>query len=102
MAVAYTMEFEGATLEQYDQVMKLMGLTEGGEPPEGAIFHWVAPTEDGIIVVDVWESDEQFDRFAEEQIGPTTARAGITSSPEVTRHEVHNLLGAPAGITAGR
>jgi hypothetical protein len=57
MAVAYTMEFEGATLEQYDQVMKLMGLTEGGEPPEGAIFHWVAPTEDGIIVVDVWESD---------------------------------------------
>lgn len=100
MAVAYKMKFEGATLEQYDQVMQLMGLTGETEPPEGAIFHWVAPAENGIIVVDVWESDEQFNRFAEEQIGPYTAQVGIAGPPKTTRFEVHNMLGAPTGAAA--
>lgn len=100
MAVAYKMTFEGATLEQYDQVMQLMGLTGETEPPEGAIFHWVAPTENGIVVMDVWESDEQFNRFAEEHIGPSTAQVGIASPPKTTRFEVHNMLGAAARAAA--
>ena len=104
MAVAFEMRFEGATLEQYDRVMELMGRE--GSPmdvaPEGAIFHWVAKTEDGIIVVDVWESDEQFNAFAAEQIGPFTQQAGIPAPPVVTRYAVHNTLGAgnPAGLRA--
>ena len=31
MAVAIVSEFEGATLDQYDQVIQKMGLTPGGE-----------------------------------------------------------------------
>ena len=42
MAVAFKMKFEGATLEQYDRVMELMGLDQGDTSPEGAVFHWVA------------------------------------------------------------
>ena len=92
MAVAFKMKFEGATLEQYDRVMELMGLDQGEAAPEGAVFHWVAPTDDGLIVVDVWETDEQFNRFAEEQIGPYTAQVGITAPPKVTRYALHNTL----------
>jgi hypothetical protein len=92
MAVAFKMKFEGATLEQYDQVMELMGLTHNGPGPDGAIFHWVAPIEGGILVVDVWESDAQFDKFAQEQIGPYTAQVGIPSAPKITRFEVHNIF----------
>ena len=99
MAVAFKMKFEGATLEQYDRVMELMGLDQGDAAPEGAVFHWVAPTDDGIIVVDVWESDEQFNRFAEEQIGPFTQQVGIPAPPEVTRYEVHNTLVGDAAAT---
>ena len=49
MAVAFETRFKGATLEQYERVMELMGYD--GSPmdiaPEGAIFHWVArPTTD--------------------------------------------------------
>jgi hypothetical protein len=44
-------------------------------------------------VVDVWETREAFDRFAEEQIGPHSATAGITAPPAMTYHEVHNHLG---------
>jgi hypothetical protein len=98
MAVAYKMKFEGATLEQYDQVMQLMGLTGETEPPEGAIFHWAAPTENGIIVVDVWESDEQYNHFAETQIGPYTQQVGIPAPPVVTRYDVHNTLVGDAAV----
>ncbi len=94
MAVAFEMRFEGATLEQYDRVMELMGLTDGTTKPDGAIFHWVAQTDEGIVVVDVWETDEQFNRFAEEQIGPHTQQVGIPAPPAIERYAVHNMLGA--------
>ena len=46
MPVAVVMDFEGATLEQYDQICSSMGLTPRGAAPPGALFHWVttAPT----------------------------------------------------------
>ena len=68
-----------------------MGLTGGNIPP-GAISHWTAETDDGLRVVDVWESREKFDRFAQEQIGPFTQQAGITEPPQMTYRDVHNYL----------
>ena len=91
MPVAIEMNFKGATLEQYDKVIELMGLTAGNIPP-GAISHWVAKSDDGLRIVDVWESREVFDRFAQEQIGPFSQQAGITESPEMTYRDVHNHL----------
>ena len=92
MAVAVEMNFGGATLDQYDQVMEKMGLTQGGSGPPGAISHWVAKTDDGIRVVDVWETREVFDRYAEEKIGPYTREAGFTEEPEMRFYDVHNHL----------
>ena len=91
MPVAIEMNFKGATLEQYDQIVELMGLTSGNIPP-GAIFHWTAKTDDGLRVVDVWESREAFDRFAQQQIGPFSQQVGITEPPETTYTDVHNHL----------
>jgi hypothetical protein len=94
MAVGVVMEFEGATLDQYDQVIAKMGFSPGGAGPAGALFHWVAETADGIRVTDVWESREQFDRFAQEQIGPYAAEVGIPGPPEISYLDVHNHLTA--------
>jgi len=91
MPVAIEMNFRGATLEQYDQIVESMGLSSGNIPP-GALFHWVAATDDGIRVVDVWETREAYDRFAQDQIGPLSQQAGITEPPEVTYRDVHNHL----------
>jgi hypothetical protein len=92
MAVAIEMEFPGATLEQYDQVLNKMGLTPRGAPAPGAISHWVAKTDDGIRIVDVWESKEQFAKFAEEQIGPYSREAGFPGEPHMRFYEVHNYF----------
>jgi len=94
MAVAAVMEFEGATLEQYDEVMARMNFTPGGQGAPGGMFHWAAATDTGVRVTDVWESQEQFDAFAREQIGPITAQVGVPAPPTVTVFPVHNYLTA--------
>lgn len=92
MAVAVEMNFKGATVDQYDQILEKMGLTPGGATPPGAISHWVAETDEGLRVVDVWESQAAYDEFAAEQIGPYSAEVGITDPPEMRVYEVHSYL----------
>lgn len=96
MAVAVEMIFHEATLDQYDQVIAKMGFRPGGSGAPGGLFHWVTKTGDGLRVIDVWESREQFERFAREQIVPFAAEAGFPGEPEITFREIHNYL------TAGR
>jgi hypothetical protein len=94
MPVGVIMDFAGATLEQYDQVIEKMGFTKGGPGAPGGLFHWVTRTDEGIRVVDVWEARDVFDRFAQEQIGPYTQEVGIPEPPQMTFYEVHNHLTA--------
>jgi hypothetical protein len=93
MAVAAILEFEGGTLDQYDEVISRMGFEPGGAGAPGSLFHWVTETDNGIRVTDVWESREQFQRFAEEKIGPITQEVGVPEA-QVTMHDVHNHLTA--------
>ena len=79
MAVAFVMDFAGATLAQYDQVMEKMDL-EGDLPPH-ALFHAVGQTDDGLRVVDVWEDDASYEQFAETQIGRTRPRSASRRPP---------------------
>lgn len=94
MAVAIEMTFKGATLDQYDQVIEKMGLKPEGPGAPGGLFHWVTKTDDGIKVVDVWESKEVFEKFAQDEIGPFTQEVGLPNPPVMTFHEVHNHLTA--------
>ena len=91
MAVGVVMDFEGGTLDQYDQVVGAMGLSPGGPTPPGALFHWVTETDSGVRVTDVWESQAAFEAFAQEQIGPQTQAVGLPE-PTINFHEVHNHL----------
>jgi hypothetical protein len=94
MAVGVQLDFDGATLEQYDEIVGKMGFEPGGRGAPGGLFHWVAKTPNGIRVTDVWESQEQFDTFAAEQIGPITQAVGVPNPPSVTIFEAHNYLTA--------
>ena len=94
MAVAVVLEFEGATLDQYDQVIEKMGFSPGGAGAPGGLFHWVTQTANGIRVTDVWQDRETFEQFAQEQIGPFSAEVGITNPPEISFFDVHNYLTA--------
>ena len=94
VAVGVQADFKGMTLEQYDQVIEQMGFSPRGAGGPGELFHWVTQTADGIRVTDVWESQEDFEKFAEEKIGPITEAVGVPSPPEIQYLDVHNYLTA--------
>jgi hypothetical protein len=94
MAVGVVLEFKGATLDQYDQLVERMGFTPGGPGAPEGIFHWVTKTDDGFKVTDVWRSREAFEQFAAEKIGPLSAEAGFEGPPEVSFYAVHSYLTA--------
>jgi hypothetical protein len=94
MAVALVMDFPGGTKDNYDNVIARMEL--GGQMAPGGLFHAAGPTADGWRVVDVWESIEDFQRFAEERIMPLTAAEGM-APPNVRHVEVHNTMEGDRG-----
>jgi hypothetical protein len=94
MAVAVQLDFKGATLDQYDQIIQKMGFRPEGSGGPGGLFHWVTKTADGIRVTDVWQAREQFEKFAAEKIGPITQAVGIPEPPVIQFFEVHNYLTA--------
>ena len=98
MAVALVMEFPGTTREQYDKVMKAVGLDNTDEPPPGALLHLAGPTENGWEVVDVWESRADFDKFLAEKLGQAVLEAGITP-PRPREFPVYKIMGVrvPSG-----
>ena len=100
MAIALVMEFPGGTQEQYDKVMKSLGLDRSDEPPRGALLHLAGPTDKGWEVVDVWESRADFDRFLREELGRATGEAGLTpSTPK--EFPVYKILGVRSRTPAG-
>jgi len=97
MAVAVQMDFDGGTFEQYDKVCRKMGLSPKGPGPAGTISHFATMTDSGLRVVDVWETQEQFQAFAQEQIGPFAQEEGL-APPNLTFFEVHNYF-LPGALT---
>jgi hypothetical protein len=92
MAVAVLMDCRGVTLEQYDQAMESGGFLPGGPlPPEG-LFHWVTKTDDGILIVNVWESRKGFETFLNERVAPLAREVGVVEPPVIKIFEVHNYL----------
>lgn len=92
MAVVMIMESPGATTDQYDKVNEIMGIRGDEDAPEGLVQHVAATSDDGVVVVDVWESPEALDRFFQERLGAALEQAGLGSDAPPRRHEVHNRM----------
>jgi hypothetical protein len=92
MAVAVQLDFRGATLAEYDEINERIGLLPGGPASPQEIFHWVAKTDDGFRVVDVWETREAFEKFAREKLDPIYREVGVSQPPAIQFFEVHNYL----------
>src|SRR4051794_3844940 len=97
MAVLMVLEAPGATREEYDRANEIMGIRGDEDAPEGLIQHVAAFDDDGLVIADVWESEEAFGRFYEERLGSALEESGLAGSAgEPRRMQVHNTLaGAP-------
>lgn len=89
--VAVVMDFVGATLPQFDQLLESMRLRPKGPGLTGSLFQWSRSTQDGVRVTDVWQSRHHFEVCLREEIEPRLSEAGLRE-PEVTTYEVHTFL----------
>jgi hypothetical protein len=97
MAIGLVMTFDGVGTDQYEAAMAASGLDlqSPGNPnasdkwPDGIVSHVAGATPTGWCVVDVWESQADFDRFFADRLGPTLQKVAIPE-PNVTPFEVYN------------
>lgn len=75
-------EVTGFTTDSYDRMASSLEAHAGDQSNHPAVQHVAAVTDDGMLVVDVWESPEAFAAFAESQVGPAAAAAGMTAPIE--------------------
>lgn len=98
MPVMMIIEAPDGTREQYDRTNEIMGIRGDDDAPEGLIQHVSAFDDDGLLIVDVWESEEALARFREERLGKALEESGVAQAAGKPRLlQVHNrLTGAPA------
>ncbi len=86
MATIMQMQWQGVTAEQYEATCSRLDWDQLGE--RGLIAHTAGIHDGSLHVVDVWESAEHFQRFAEETLMPITRELGIgDTEPEMQLFE---------------
>lgn len=94
MPVVMVHDSPGVTQEQYEQVGARLtdgrGLKSLSDwPVDGILSHTAGPTADGWRVIDVWESEEAFQRFGE-VIGPVLQELDYSGQPQL--FELRNFV----------
>jgi hypothetical protein len=84
MAYAYVQDV-ASSWEHYEQVAA--GLVD--PPPSGRLVHVAGPTDEGVRIIDVWESEEAWEQFRSERLAPAMAALGGPSCPEPTFRDLH-------------
>jgi hypothetical protein len=91
MAVGMLVRIPGGTAEYYDSVMEHLDW-DNAPKPQGFISHYAGSTDDGWLVFDVWESRQDFERFAQERLMTALSAASDGEAPALNPvfAELHN------------
>src|SRR5450755_1480928 len=96
MAIGVYFNFQGATLEQYDEATRRLNNGQpmralSDWPGGGCLSHAAWYEESGALgVFDVWESPESFERFGE-KLMPIISEVGMpTAEPHIV--PLHNFV----------
>ena len=89
MAIAMMVDNPEGSQEIYDQVRGELGL----EKPAGGIFHVAGPSPNGgWRVIEVWESEEDANRFLKERLQPAFEAVGVPGGAQPEFWPVHNYM----------
>lgn len=87
------LEFRGVGADDYQRVNAILGvdMAAGTGMPPGLAVHTGAASADGLVVLEVWDSQEDAGRFFESRLGAALDQAGV---PAPTRMEWMTLEGS--------
>jgi hypothetical protein len=94
MAYGLIHHYPGGTKEQYEAT--LAAVHPGADTlPEGQIFHAAGTSEGGWTVVAVHDSQESWERFRDDVLGPALeggVDGGFTGPPQETIIDLHRVM----------
>ncbi len=85
MAYGLVLVFEGVTEQDYWAVNDKLGIkvdTDEGYP-DGMIAHAGGPTDNGWVVIEMWESKAAHEAFMSSQLGAALAASGVRPPSQV-------------------
>jgi hypothetical protein len=90
MTIAMMVDNPQGSQDTYDKVRKELGL----EKPAGGIFHVAGPSPNGgWRVIEVWESEQDAQRFVKTRLLPAFAAVGAPAPPSPEFWPVHGYMG---------
>jgi hypothetical protein len=93
MSDAIVLEFSDVSAAQYREVNTILGIdpeTGEGDWPDGLTSHTGAASAKGLLVFEVWESQDAQAAFMNSRLGPALGQAGL---PEPARAEWLTVVG---------
>jgi len=88
MAAAVILEFEGVDGSQYEAVNSKLGIDMAsgkGDWPAGMRSHVAGTTDSGgLVVAEVWDSQDAQGAFMESRLGAALAEVGLPAPARVT------------------
>jgi hypothetical protein len=90
MTVVTTIDVYEMPNSEYRAVLDRMGVEARPEP--GIYVHITAQTDFGYRIVEIWDSQDGFEEFAERRMMPALQELGIDRKTEITVKPLHNLF----------
>lgn len=88
--VVVLMNWEGVTKAIYEQAREQINFE--GDVPKGLVVHIATFGEKGIRIVDIWESEKDFNNFARDRLMPMTGKLMIGAEPNIEVYPLHVLF----------
>jgi hypothetical protein len=93
-------EIDGFTADDYDRLIDDMDAHAGDGDAHPAVSHAVGVSDDGLLVVDVWGSVDEFQEFGQTQLAPRVGAENMSRmSPRFAQVHKHVSVKAPASST---
>jgi hypothetical protein len=79
-----THRFAGGTKDQYEASIARVH-PQDGSLPEGQTYHAAGATDDGWVVIAIWDTRESWERFRDETLMPGLLPSATRDSPRLRR-----------------
>jgi hypothetical protein len=90
MAVAVIIRYPNLSPTIYDDAIASLDLD--ANPPAGAVLHVAAEAEGGLVVTEIWRTEQTFQAFYDYRLVPALRTHGMATQPQVEVAPLHNLF----------
>ena len=89
MAVTVTSRYATLSPKTYDEIVASLDLD--ANPPAGAVLHVAAESGQGLVITEIWRTEQTFRAYHDYRFVPALRMHGFQGQPEIEVAPLHNL-----------